>query len=982
MPSVFLRFLMTVTLACILPCAAGAQYYQYKNYTTADGLPSNTIYKIIQDRDGFIWFATDKGVARFDGKHFNVFTIDDGLADNEMLGIFEDSKDRIWFASLNGQFSFYQDGKIYNHENCSFLRHTQNAGYIIHIFEDEDHAIWFKNTNVRSYTKITADNKVEEVDLPANVILLFSHLDKTYTIKDFVVGSFNNSDEKYPIPYHADNSRAVGTYDYNDSAKILLFRNYIYYFDDKLVPVYLNEYKNNIDNIQTIYVDEKTGKILVASDNGARLIQPDSTGMYRTTERFLLDKKIKYCFRDNEDNYWFATDGEGLYFLRNNYNCNIVYNSETGLRSDAIHALETDSAGNIWIGDEAGYIYRLANEIITTYHSNYMVGNKLRIRDITFDGRGIWFASEASTVYSIISSGQDGPNEYQLETRPFSRGASKSICTDRDGTVWCATGKELFVVEKHRSPETTTLISVRTYAVGTYGEYVACASDSGMYVYRGLEVYKILDFLPLPVSKSVRGIKFYNDTTLILATNGYGVYITSFDHLLRVIKHSDGLSGNIVNDVFFEPPGKIWCATTAGITSFRVNKQFTPSEFKYYNTDNGLSNNDVHKIIIQKNHVLATTAKGFNILAYDEVLQQPPPGIYFMGIRLNDSIDLMNTAETVFGGKNNNIIFRFSGIHFSYPDGVEYAYKLSGITDSFTIIDDNYIKYYHLPAGKYTFYVKAKTAVSDWGDPIEYSFEIVIPFWKTSIAKYLIVTILIAISIIIYISSKNYRQKVAIEKNMLSLKINELENQALQAMMNPHFIYNALNSIQSFLFKNDTAKTNFYLTRFSRLIRLNMDSITKSFVTVDTEIERLNLYLSVEQLRLGDMLNYKIDVDPEIDQEEIYIPAMILQPFVENSIWHGLMPKNSPGDVIIRFEKKQQFIHCIIQDNGIGIIQNKKNERSLGKGISVAKQRLELLSQQFKKPFSLHIAGSKPGDVHQGTTVELIFPELIQSDLK
>jgi sensor histidine kinase YesM len=238
--------------------------------------------------------------------------------------------------------------------------------------------------------------------------------------------------------------------------------------------------------------------------------------------------------------------------------------------------------------------------------------------------------------------------------------------------------------------------------------------------------------------------------------------------------------------------------------------------------------------------------------------------------------------------------------------------------------------------------------------------------------------------IIILVVILRYRSRKAETKRNEELKIKNqivlLEQQALQAMMNPHFIFNVMNTIQQAINNSDTYKANVYLSDFAKLIRLNLDISVRSAIPLEEEIAYLQLYLSLEKIRFGDRLSYEISVDTDIDEYETMIPVMLLQPFIENAIWHGILPKSSNGHVQINIKKTEKnSLSITILDNGKGR-QEKTSKPALqvkshiSRGMTLTRQRLELIGKITKKEVSLEITDAYPGEENKGTIVKLILP--------
>ena len=200
-----------------------------------------------------------------------------------------------------------------------------------------------------------------------------------------------------------------------------------------------------------------------------------------------------------------------------------------------------------------------------------------------------------------------------------------------------------------------------------------------------------------------------------------------------------------------------------------------------------------------------------------------------------------------------------------------------------------------------------------------------------------------------------------------------LKQQALSALMNPHFIFNCMNSIQHFLNKNENTLANSYLADFSHLIRMTLEDAQAAFIPLDKELERINRYLSLEQLRFGEDLTYSLSIDPSLQTQSVHIPNMILQPYIENAIWHGIMPKNKPGCIKISFAKeKNAGMKITIEDDGVGLnFKTRKNKSQQHWGLKLTQERLALLQALLHQYYEVMLH-SKPNGT--GTIVTITLP--------
>ncbi|MEL6654297.1 MAG: histidine kinase, partial [Bacteroidota bacterium] len=314
---------------------------------------------------------------------------------------------------------------------------------------------------------------------------------------------------------------------------------------------------------------------------------------------------------------------------------------------------------------------------------------------------------------------------------------------------------------------------------------------------------------------------------------------------------------------------------------------------------------------------------------------QQPPSIRITELITADSSYLF-PHKVELPSDNNYLSFQISTLEFQTPSSLEVQYRLNG--REWQELRGSELQFAAMADGKYQLDLQVSNDGLQWSEPARMIFEIAPPFWKSPWAY--AVSSLLAIIMITLFSFRRIRnvKKREAEKRYLQKKLTELEQQALGAMMNPHFIFNTLNSIQHFFNQNDPAEANEYLARFAQLIRSNMEVVQKPQTLLDEELERLQLYLELEQLRFGDRMEYKVFVDPEIDPEEIMIPSMLMQPFVENAIWHGIAKSQELGWVEIRLEMiDDEILRIRIDDNGPGVFtsQNSRKSAHRSRGVEI-----------------------------------------------
>jgi len=334
--------------------------------------------------------------------------------------------------------------------------------------------------------------------------------------------------------------------------------------------------------------------------------------------------------------------------------------------------------------------------------------------------------------------------------------------------------------------------------------------------------------------------------------------------------------------------------------------------------------------------------------------------------------------------QRNRISFRFNGISLSDPNGVRYRYKLEGYDEDWsppsTTTNASYNK---LSDGNYTFLVKSAGELEDWNtEPARFSFSIKPAFYQTAWFR---IAVFLGSFLIIYLSIKiaSEQNKRKREEEQMKFRAEKLalEHQALYAMMNPHFTFNALQSIQYFIHRQDKASASKFLSRFAKLVRKNLESTRSDFITLAEEVVRLDLYLSLEKMRFKDKFDYEVYVDPNIETHDTVLPPMIFQPYVENSIKHGINPLPSDGKILVDIRQRDEdHLLVTIRDNGIGITASKAKRANrpsdhVSRGMQITQDRLALFAKMSGKEHEVLTEEilREDGSV-AGTEVRMLLP--------
>jgi len=406
-----------------------------------------------------------------------------------------------------------------------------------------------------------------------------------------------------------------------------------------------------------------------------------------------------------------------------------------------------------------------------------------------------------------------------------------------------------------------------------------------------------------------------------------------------------------------DPEGDIWIINE-GVARFDPYNE----TFEIYDTRNGLhfNKNWTDRIYVdEKGTLFLTAGRAFESRNIHNL--KPQPGVKNLvieSVAINSDItpqgmDARSSGILRLDPGTNNLVISYKAICFSDNDQVKYRYMLEGYDDGWQYVgQENKARYINLPPGRYRFRVQA----AHRGVWLPFSKEIAIIarplFWKTTWFFALMFLAVLALLYGIYhFRIRQIRKKERLESGFLK-KLAEMEMQALRAQMNPHFIFNSLNSINNFILKSETEAASDFLTKFSRLVRQVLNNSKEKLISLDEELVALNLYLELEQLRFEGRFDFEIRSGGRIDAESILVPPLLLQPYVENAIWHGLMHKDGPGKVTIDIELDGQRLRFGIEDDGIGRkkaeeFKSRYGVKKQSMGMNITKNRIEILNEVY-----------------------------------
>jgi len=450
------------------------------------------------------------------------------------------------------------------------------------------------------------------------------------------------------------------------------------------------------------------------------------------------------------------------------------------------------------------------------------------------------------------------------------------------------------------------------------------------------------------------------------------------DRLIESIPLNRALPGTGISSLCSGRPGELWIGTDKGLSRIRYSYSsgnLTRSTTSFGTMD-GLPGR-INDLAWQSDTVYIAGSSGFFALPDHVAPAVPDIPVFITGISINDRDTLLQESWSV-GHRLNDWTIHFAGIDPAGSDPV-FQYRIN--SDPWQDAEGGSLRLKELAPGSYKIRIRAlrrdgQASPGNAGIQIR----IAAPFWQAVwfwIPAFIVLLGIAVLSLQLIFRNRRARQ---LKRLQAEHALATSQQQTFSALMNPHFIFNALNSIQHYVLAQDKRLANRYLSGFGRLIRLNFESAQQSFIPLDEELARLRLYLELEQMRFGEKLSWEIVVEDGLHPEEIRIPAMILQPFLENALMHGIAPAKIRGRLILQISKSSDRILITIRDNGIGLANSRRLREGNGhrsRGMDLIRRRLELLQQLYGGRIEMQFKDADPEDIqHPGTVVELLIPEL------
>ncbi len=970
----------------------GYRFMVYKpDYKYPKGKISNeTINAIAEDKNGNIWIGTDKGLNFYQFKtdsfksYFYSFYNSNSVASDSISALVFDDTGILWIGTSRGLCSFdvnLEKFTTYHHSNSNSNSLPNNR--INDLMLDNQNRLWVSTPSGIAFIDVTT-RSISRVGVDNEDAAFCGFVTSSVQVRDRVwvgtqCGLYYYSESKKCLLHHTlpDEIRKIA------SISSLLFDNkervwigtpdngvYIYNVLDSSTYSFFSSYNSRYglsNNSVLSLLESNSGDIWVGTWHG---LNKYSAFAYKfphykiVGSQFDFNNNLVWSFIELENgNLLIGTENGLVEFDMATLTLSHFATNEFGEK--AVRSLYADSSNDIFVGTNEFGLFRLDQNghLKQTYLSSDkdgIVGNSVW-KIVPDKKNNLWIATYSGVSQLNLTTGKFtnwvSPG-YESEIT-ISSNIINSVFIDKSGIVWLSTFSGL----NRLDPKTGKIFVFRNVK----GNPNSLSND--------------------------RIFSVFEDRKGMLWIGTMGGGLNSYDRSSGVIRRyseENGLPDNVIYDIVEDSKGFLWMTSNKGLIRFNPKSE----SFVGYDINDGVQSHEFNlgaAYVLNNSRIAVGGMNGFNLFNPEKIKSNSQiPKIVITEFKLFNKPygRYIENGDTIELNYNNNFFsISFSALDFTNPSKNLYSYRLKNYDKEWIKTDASrrMAEYTDVKPGTYVFQVRGSNSDGLWNeDGISFVIIVKPPFYQTWVFRILLVLAMMSVTwLFVRGRVRKVRNQNEATGKMLQIEkqMFELEQKALRLQMNPHFIFNSLNSIQSYILSNDSEKAINYLAKFSQLMRLILTTSRETHIPVSQEVSLLKYYIELENMRFNNRFKYEITLEQSIDSEFVGIPPMIVQPYVENAILHGLMNKKiGPCILTVQMWMKDDYILCVVEDNGIGRqrareIKEKSGLGQKSQGIIITQERLDILNSKLKNKISVDIIDLKDSEENAtGTRVRLVIP--------
>ncbi|MBA3662582.1 MAG: histidine kinase [Bacteroidetes bacterium] len=938
---IFLLFIFSVSQAF-----AQTPTFNFQKLGSEEGLNNANIFSITQNENGLMYFTTQNGIYVYDGYNFNKLEID-SLKSNALLNVTLGKSDEILLSLRNeGIARFNLQTKKYTFVPQLKFKNTADnfilAGdYAYLLTADIKLVIINLKTGELTEDQQRGKNRMNQaycMFMTNEGTVLIGRSDGLYEVNAGIQKKLKllENNAVHSITQNKEGRLFIGASGKTESSRIVIVNNGK--IEKEIIPKYKAKASTYLPgggkSIDRIVVDDYD-RIWFTSYPGENLYLCQNNNFYDVFEILgITPTLIKCIFKDKDQNIWIGTYSDGVFFIGNSFfnALNFSFNNKI------LNVNQVCLKNNMLIAATSNGLYGLnltSNVVKTLSKPDEFLTEP--ITSITEVNNVIYYSKRNQFDMSpaIFSD-----NKYNYHFKPV---IAKLFYPTLNGANivadWYA---NILLCNKDCSKTTDTLISFPDYQVSVnallrLNDSLFVATNNGLYIYN-FKTRKYNIVVRSELNYKINDIALINGK--LFAAHEAGITNVTDNKLISQVGN---LRLNSVKKIR-QFNDKIWLATLDGV--FMCDKNLQP--LTILNKACGLPSNSINDIVFTETTICIATARGVAITGLEKIMARQVKllPVTLSSITVDGSAIGFPQNTISLSSAQENVTVHFFSPLFNKPNKQFFRYKFDG--EDWNILTNTSLTYPTIPGGKHKISIAASADNIVWSEPSVIYITKEEKLTETNWI-YWIITCggLLLIGLISFFILKNIKQK-ATKRLQEEQQVHLLKHQAMNALLSPHFIFNSLTSIQNYINTNNSLKASEYLAKFSRLIRMIIERAAQSEISLTDELMRLTYYLELEKERFKNKFDYEIFVDPSINQNEIKIPNMIIQPHVENCIIHGILPKLEHGVLKISFTKTNLHnLLIIVEDNGVGLIKAREHARTGHKslGTSTIKNILEINSK-------------------------------------
>jgi len=981
----------------LLLLASSLQAQQFSTWSLNENLPQSQVFALCEDAKGYLWIGTQGGgVCRFDGIGFDVFTTTEGLPSNYIQGLYEDRRGRLWVGTNDGLCFF--DGKRF--QNLPFPTATIPTVYVFlqvdkdRVLVGTSEGLWQFNFQTQKLNRLPVDGSVDREAVYA------LHASHNAVWLGAQTGLWRLSEGTKSVNVTAKNKMlAAPVYAIASMGSSLFYVDFgkgIVQILPKNLQAKAAKYHPELENTVCLAVQQDGTLWAGGQSNGLFHLSSDGNNILEhiTESEGLPHNHVRVLLNDHNQRLWVGTSGGG--FAHMGSQAFRRYDRSQGLPGARVYALAYDKSDRLWIsGSQNGLAVLDSTGLrFSGIDTGYLQGVKTRSLAVDTSGN-LWAGTEGKGVMAVTRGGR----QFFTKNNGFlPSDFVNKIVAGPHGEVWVGTSEGLVSIGWRDSTYVRALYTLREGLPAA--AVTAMQFDKQGRLWFGTAFGQVGYLLNGRVEQSaetgkvpITALALDGSGRCWVATKGKGLFVNMPGNPLvfETVKTPQALASQNLYLLVFDADGRLWAGSENGVDRLSLEKG-NVAELVHFGKNEGFTGIETCQdaaLLNKHGRLWMGTMNGLMLYLPNALATRAaPPKLHLEAVSLfYKPIEQTPWAaaaprllDTLDGGlklpwNQNHLSFAFRAVELLHDDGLLYRWKLenaAAAAEWSPWSEQNQVNYANLSPGVYRLWVQASGNPGAESKPILAMFTIEKPFWELwtfRLTLFALLAGLVFLGVRWYVRGIREREAEQREKLEVQHRLLQLEQKALQLQMNPHFIFNALNSIQSLIATQDYDVARREINQFAKLMRSTLNNSRKTAIGLKEEMETLEQYLLVEQFCQQNAFTFEVHATEGWDPEPVEIPPMLLQPFVENAVVHGVSHLTYPGHLEVLFDLRGEHLVCFVRDNGVGrekaaLLREAKKPGHQSAAMQVTKERLEALGG------SIEVRDMPEG----GTEVEVHLP--------